>query len=136
MAGSLTHGLLSKGHRVLGASLRPPTRVIHYSSPFIATLAVALSPGIVNFSRKVQDQGVLDLFTHRLPSSFVTRRQSSETQAGRAGFGRFRVGIHVWPVKQSNNGTSWLCAARPYESPAFDNFPGVEWQLVKLDEPG
>src|SRR4051794_9198187 len=34
------------------------------------------------------------------------------------------TGIHIWHVKQSNNGTSWLCAEQPYEFPALANSPG------------
>src|SRR5438270_9494291 len=34
MTGSLGRDPSTKGHRVQGASLRPPTRVIHYAIPF------------------------------------------------------------------------------------------------------
>ena len=44
------------------------------------------------------------------------------------------VGLHIWHVKQSNNGTSWLCADRPHD------FPGLRggherWKSVEIVEP-
>jgi hypothetical protein len=41
------------------------------------------------------------------------------------------MGIHIWHVKQSNNGTSWLCADKPYSFPALNDY-GAEWKPVDV----
>ena len=42
-------------------------------------------------------------------------------------------GACVWHVKQANNGTSWLCAERPYEFPGLTELVGNEWTKINLD---
>jgi hypothetical protein len=43
-------------------------------------------------------------------------------------------GLFLWHVKQSNNGTSWVCADRPYE---FCRLPehGETWKAVEVNGP-
>lgn len=41
-------------------------------------------------------------------------------------------GAFLWHVKQSNNGTSWLCAGRRLDFPGVNELVGVEWQEVNL----
>lgn len=45
-------------------------------------------------------------------------------------------GACVWHVKQANNGTSWLCADRPYEFPGLTELAGNEWMKINLDGAG
>jgi len=44
------------------------------------------------------------------------------------------MGLHVWHVKQDNNGTSWLCAHKPCDFPALDEYD-KEWKPITVDEP-
>jgi hypothetical protein len=43
-------------------------------------------------------------------------------------------GLHVWHVKQSNNGTSWICASEPFSIPAAGR-SAYEWTAIEVDEP-
>jgi hypothetical protein len=46
------------------------------------------------------------------------------------------VGALIWHVKQSNNGTSWLCADYPYQFPGLGNGLLVhDWLKVEVTEP-
>jgi hypothetical protein len=43
-------------------------------------------------------------------------------------------GVCLWHVKQSNNGTSWLCARKPYDFPGLANNGFYQWERIELPE--
>jgi hypothetical protein len=43
-------------------------------------------------------------------------------------------GLHIWHVKQCNNGTSWLCSSEPFKIQTR-NCSLYEWEAVEVDEP-
>jgi hypothetical protein len=46
------------------------------------------------------------------------------------------IGVHIWYVKQNNNGTSWLCAEFPYSFPGLGNSVLVKnWMKIEVTAP-